>query len=298
MTSPEDTATATAPAPSTPPRVSEEATSLKSLRLVSFNVAGCVPSKEAPPNWDTTVAAEAMAEEVLRSDPDILALQEFPSGDPAKLAQVFPAYQVMGRTPSHADYVVLLIKKGISAKFVSTERGEIRIPGVLAELTWKDDRHLLVASVHLAPFLTGADTRQIQVEALLRQAKKLDMPILIAGDTNMRASEDGVMEGYNNLGLLDAWKEGGAQPETKFTWDTVDHTTADGGGSFNRYYGQTTREYTARYDRIYLSQHNKTLLSVVVDSFELIANKPLTNRNHFLSDHFGIATELSFNWIE
>jgi hypothetical protein len=120
-------------APMTAPRISEAAASLESLRLVSFNVAGCVPSKEAPASWDSVVAAEAMAEEVLRSDPDILALQESPSGDPAKLLQAFPSYQVMGSTAAHADYVVLLVKKGISATLVPTENGDVRIPAVLVE---------------------------------------------------------------------------------------------------------------------------------------------------------------------
>jgi hypothetical protein len=133
----------------------------------------------------------------------------------------------------------------------------------------------------------------MQVEALVEHAKAKDMPLLFAGDTNMRQSEDDVMEG--TLGLFDAWKAGGAQPETKFSWDTNDHTAE--GGSFNKYYGDRTREYNARYDRVYFSKH-KTLPSIAVDSFELIANQPLTNQYHFMSDHFGISTLLSLKWNE
>ena len=286
---------------STPPRISQEAISLQFLRWVSFNVAGCVPSKEAPESWSINVVTEAIVKEVLRYDPDIIALQEYPTGDPAKLLQTFPSYQIMGSTLSHADHVVLLVKKGISARPVLLSTAfDFEIPVVLAELNYKQ-RKLLVGSVHLAPFESGSVERQMQVEAILKYAKTKDesIPVIFAGDTNMREREDDVME--NDLGLLDVWKLSGSPRESKFTWDTVDHTAADNDGdvkgSFNRYYGQATRQYTARYDRIYLcSSHSGHLETVNVNSFQLIANQPLTNAYHFLSDHFGMSTDLSLVW--
>jgi hypothetical protein len=76
---------------------------------------------------------------------------------------------------------------------------------------------------------------------VLKQASSRSYPLLFAGDTNIRASEDDVMQG--DLQLLDVWKLAGSNPATKFRWDTIDHSKD--GGFFNQYYGEDTRQYTA-----------------------------------------------------
>jgi hypothetical protein len=77
------------------------------------------------------------------------------------------------------------------------------------------------------------------------------------------------------------------------------------GGFFNQYYGSDTREYIARYDRIYTTvgetvsnkradtttTSNRKEVAIDVKSFDLIANRPIgDSKHHFLSDHFGLAT--------
>merc|ERR1712176_867439 len=119
----------------------------------------------------------------------------------------------------------------------------------MAELELEENgQQLLVASVHLAPFEDGQNQRKLQMEALLDIAATKSLPILIAGDTNMRSKEDETME--QDLHLLDIWKLSGSKTETEWTWDTIDHRTATG-GSFNKYYGANTRQYRQRYDRMY-----------------------------------------------
>ena len=301
----------------------DTATQLSRLTIVSMNVAGCEPSKDAPPHWNHEIAGRAIQKEVLRTHPDVLALQEFPGGVALAEQSFGHDYNVIGATYAHADQVVLLVRKGIAAKKVSFDNknnsknksynGYPRIPAVIAELSWSDDdtitsssttdaattttttssskrRRMWIGSVHLAPFRDGSLERQRQVDEMLRQAGSL--PFIFAGDTNMRIEEDKRME--KDRGLLDAWKQAGSKPNTKFTWDTIDHRgTTDGVGAFNRYYGDRTRQYTARYDRIYCT--DSTPLHEV-ESFELIANQPITGKTHFLSDHFGISAELSFQW--
>lgn len=97
------------------------------------------------------------------------------------------------------------------------------------------------------------------------------------------------MEGH--FKLRDVWKEAGMDPATERTWDTENHIPE--GGYFNRYYGETTREYQTRYDRFYLSE-GKSSFGLSVKSFGLVANRPVNpfTKTHFLSDHFGIACEL------
>jgi hypothetical protein len=220
---------------------------------------------------------------------------------------------------------------------------------------------LILASVHLAPFESGASHRRFQMQQLLQlqsnvqetttiaaaassnnsnnnNNNKTRVVLLVAGDTNMRDSEDVVMQ--DELHFQDAWKLAGSNLTTQFTWDTTvqnclpsstnsttNNTNSNRDGMTtpppprtiqNLYYGQRTRAYQRRYDRIYIhnghtaihddhQQHQRhhqqqqqqqdDLFSVKVHSFELLANKPIEpSRFHFLSDHFGMAADLEFSW--
>mmetsp|Transcript_14091 Transcript_14091/g.20820 ORF Transcript_14091/g.20820 Transcript_14091/m.20820 type:complete len:271 (-) Transcript_14091:376-1188(-) len=218
----------------------DASTQLSRLTIVSMNIAGSVPSKDPPSNWNQEIAGQA-----IRSA-DVLALQEFPAGV-TLVEEIFSDYQAIGATHAHADQMVLLVRKGIAAKRFVLDGGDYS-PAVVAELSWAERKQtILVGSVHLAPFREGSAERERQVDKILKQAGSL--PLIFAGDTNMRVEEDERMEA--DKGLQDAWKLAGSDPNTKYTWDTVDHTaesTSTKSGSFNRYCGDTTRQYTARYD--------------------------------------------------
>jgi len=258
--------------------------------LVSMNIAGCHPSKEAPRGWGQQDATEAITNELLRTDPDVLALQECPGGADWA-SRWFPGYQVQGATYSHVDQVMLLVRDGIHSE---AQEGH-NLPAVMAKLTIEEGREFLIASVHLEPFREGKRDRLRQMKSLIQTAQKRNIPLVIAGDTNMRVAEDSSME--NLLHLVDLWKQSGTGNATKWTWDTKDHGT-----HFNRYYGDSTREYVARYDRVYVWQPpppppvastssctQGSQAAVTVQSFELLANQPVSNKFHFLSDHFGIS---------
>ncbi|CAB9528062.1 Tyrosyl-DNA phosphodiesterase 2 [Seminavis robusta] len=262
---------------------------LQSLKIVSMNLAACDPSEEAPSDWNVDTVTKAVQKELLHEDPDILALQECPRRPEEWAATYFEGYQVMGVKSSHAFYVMLLVRNGLDATPVPLSD---RIPAVVAKITHANGRAVMVASCHLAPFAGGAGRRRHQVGGLLDAAGK-EQPLVIAGDTNMRTEEDAVMEG-TDFGLLDAWKLAGADPATQHTWDTRNHMDEEG-GYFNKYYGDKTREYATRYDRIYISPPAQADSGMVsVESFGLLANKPVipSSRTHFLSDHFGMVCEL------
>lgn len=268
--------------------VDPDENSLESLTVVSMNLSGCKPSAAAPSHWNMLKSTDAVKIELLKSKPDILALQECPSGGITWAERVFPEYKSIGAVYSHCDQVVLLVRRDIFAKNVSLPSG---LPAVAAELQWKD-RRLLVASIHLAPFAGGEYDRRRQVQSLLQKASTMSLPLILAGDTNMRVKEDSTME-QPPFQLLDAWKVAGSKIESKWTWDTRDHT--QNGGFFNRYYGDDTKEYKTRYDRIYIHTTESMELQEV-QSFELIANRPVTNKYHFLSDHFGMSTRIILKW--
>jgi endonuclease/exonuclease/phosphatase family metal-dependent hydrolase len=206
------------------------------LSIVSFNVAGCEQSKRAPSSWSVEDSLIAIEQEIVRKSPDIIALQEVP---PFALDRrsIFPNYQIIGSQSSHAPYVVLLVRKEIPAKRIHLDG---HIPAVVAELQMsmsgkiEEDSYgvgrdrlitLWVASVHLEPFQSGAERRRQQLQSLANKARLAHIPALfIAGDTNMRVSEDKVAENEKNGGLQlkDFWKLAGSNIETKYTVSLID----------------------------------------------------------------------------
>jgi hypothetical protein len=257
--------------------------------------------------------------------PDIMALQELPATmvhNRGAKEHLFPDYNFIGARRSHAEYVGLFVKKNIDAKLVDLgdDHHPEQLPAVVAELTSsshslpsssKRGRKIWVASVHLEPFADGSHTRRGQMAILIAKAASAGVAaILVAGDTNMRVAEDKVMENMSTmsggLALQDLWKLSGSSIETKYTWNTRNNTST--GGYFNQFYGGDTREYIARYDRVYFKAFTEHVSSVdgeacspsnpiTTTQFDLIANIPLgSSKKHFLSDHFGIHTVFRLSW--
>ncbi len=71
--------------------------------------------------------------------------------------------------------------------------------------------------------------------------------------------------------LQDAHLATGQQARSAYTWDTT----------INRYYGEQTTPFQARYDRVFCSQGFKVL------ALQLVANSPLGDGS-YLSDHYGL----------
>lgn len=278
------------------------------LKIVSFNLAECRPSAQAPRFWTADHSTNAIYEELLRHQADVLALQECPD---ELWAQQIPGYKLMGTKMAHAGNVALLLRSELADKAVACSLRH-DLPIVAAKIQLSLDTSILVASCHLAP-LDGRDrVRSFQVEDFLNATQsKTTSLVVLAGDTNMRQHEDQTME--ESFGLVDVWKQAGCNPLTQYTWDTRDHRPkgglfrrllSDGQNEdkyFNRFYGKLTREYAARYDRIYLSlpKRRQAIVNVAIESFALVANKPQRKgkSTYFLSDHFGVCSTISMSMI-
>ena len=314
---------------------SSTACMMASIQLVSMNVAGCQPSAAAPKNWTLENVTQAVRTEILKTNPDVVALQECPYATWA--AETFEAsgYSVLGPAKeSHSGFVALLFRTAMleQAQGVTIRRVNLpfAVPAVMVRVIQeppsrnggdqnennntvidvdKQPQTICVASCHLAPFQEGTADRQRQVQAMIQAS--MGMPVIIAGDLNMRVSEDKIMEG-SKLGLKDAWKMAGAHVSEKYTWNTRDNRRGKGGG-FNCFYGADTRQYVTRYDRIYVhtgtskrkpdeddlfdDDKDGSVLKLSVPSFRLIANQPIApSTTYFLSDHFGIAAKLKLDW--
>ena len=269
----------------------EENAGTAALRLVSMNLANLESSAAAPTNWNPQQQLEAVKHELLQTRPHILALQECPSARWASETFGGDGYIAVGSVASHAGFVSLLIQKDIFESYsrVGNFHFETRTPAVMAKLQLRSTtglKEIFVASLHLEPFEGGSTVRRKQILALKKVVGDKAL-LILAGDTNMRDEEEEYLDATQASSLRDAWKDTGASPETRYTWDTIDHHGARG---FNEYYGKNTRQYQRRYDRIFYHVPETTTTSLQATEFTLIANTPMENTsNHFLSDHFGIA---------
>jgi endonuclease/exonuclease/phosphatase family metal-dependent hydrolase len=176
-----------------------------------------------------------MENEFLQNEhkPDIVALQEVPLFALERNVML-SEYNLIGYQESHAPYVALFVHQKWNAKVIRKGMGQL--PAVVAEIDFSSNnetnesassnsnnpprRRLWIASVHLEPFADGASVRKRQLKALASQAREEKVPLIIAGDTNMRVAEDNGAE--DDLGLHDFWKLAGSEFRTKFTVSPVD----------------------------------------------------------------------------
>jgi len=247
----------------------------ETLSIVSFNVAEFVPSHEAPNKWDPVPHFRA---EILRCKPDVVCLQEVTAANKEFLLK--QGFVCLQTTPSHCGLVTLHVKR----EWLPVTRIVLcrRVPAVLAAVTFTtsttaDDnsiaittREIYFGSAHFSPFGSGAQARLQEIETVLACIGP-GSTLILGGDFNMRQAED---RGYEQLGLLDAWKESGWDWGCKMTWDSRK----------NHYHGPNAFPFHCRFDRIYFSGDELS-----AQDFGLIANEPATTcPGHYLSDHFGM----------
>jgi len=256
------------------------------LRVLTWNIAECVASAAAPPEWipaprgfvsvPSARAEAAVVATIAGHNPDIICLQESPSERWAAASLGPAGYDVLGAVPSHCGHVVLLVRRHLAHL---TDRLAVAGPSVAARLHLPGGRPAIsVASSHLAPFKGGGPQRAAQLAALV-DTVGAPYHCVLAGDMNMRAAEDRAAEALG-AGLVDGWRAAGGHKDTKLTWNS----------KINKYH-QDGFEFVARFDRIYVGGG-----AAKVATFGLVADTPVEGRQgHFLSDHFGLVCDLEIS---
>ena len=212
--------------------------SFANLSIISWNVCEARAS-EAAPDLDqrTQVASKLIREEVLcprlaahspnssfeQKLPDVVALQECPTGTWGQEEFGPYGYVSMGTQLSHCGWVDLLIlreladnARPIPLKINSADN----LPSVACVLVLPNKTEVAFSSSHLSPFKDGAADRAQEYRKLTEIVTKECSNCVMMGDYNMRQSEDSVFENMSGGGWIDAWKGCGANPSLKFTWDT------------------------------------------------------------------------------
>jgi endonuclease/exonuclease/phosphatase family metal-dependent hydrolase len=265
-TAPSDTGTRGAP--SSPLPLPE------SFKIVSLNVSGFHPSVSAPGSWNPI---PAFSEELLRDDPDVVCLQEATWNVDFEL--LLPGYIRLGSASSHCDEVMLFVR---AAWAPHAQYLHVPGPAVVARISFVG-MDVLFGSCHLAPFREGASERYDSMKKILKTLTERE-PLIISGDYNVRKAENAK---FQRLGLRDAWIEAGEAWEQENTWDSIDHR--QNSGPYNKYHDDCN-QFACRFDRIYFQGKELSM-----ELFRLIANQPLTNPLHYLSDHFGMRAIIRVN---
>ena len=242
--------------------------------ILTWNISQGHTSYAAPKEWKEAESHEnrQIISNIIRShNPDILALQEVPNPNWLPMLVSFEHYIPLGCVSSHCGFSALLIRPQL-AKYI---RNVFQVgPSIIA--FWKENTITLsISSAHLYPGKEGYSQRLEQFSALWQCAKQQNATHMVfAGDMNMRGHEETNIESVSSPPLMDVWKQIG-NLKNKWTWNTkINH------------YHKSRIEFTARFDRIYCTQN------IEQKSLKLVGSKPLSNPNHFASDHFGLCAHL------
>ena len=249
-----------------------DATPSHPLSIVSWNISSAQPSQVAPnPTLRLQNAPNLIRKEVLRRQPDIIALQE--TASPSQGKEMFREYISIGtRVALHTvEYVDLLVR---SEAFSSIDFLTLpNLPAVGALLTYHGTK-LAIVSIHLPHTREAAPLRQQLCQSLIQCIESCNVDdIILIGDFNMRKDEDKSIEQMAG-GLTDAWKEVTNMDKTKnFTWNS----------RVNLYHGPDCFKFSARFDRCYVRG-----AKVRLHEFDLVGNRAVQGEGDYLSDHYGL----------
>eukprot|EP00985_Skeletonema_marinoi_P025085 scaffold18041_cov115-Skeletonema_marinoi.AAC.1 len=265
----------------------------RSLVLVSWNISSSQSSAIAPnPQLRAAEAPRLIREEILRSQPDIIVLQEtlcpsYGSDHYSSSGYVSMGSQTAWVTQKHVSldgtYIDLLVKRELASNaqritFQTFETNEL--PAVAAIITLPNRTRIAVASLHLPHTKEAAPIRKRLCSAIMEQLSTQRCEgIILAGDFNMRKFEDNGTEQLCGGNWVDAWKAVTRSNYRKeYTWD----------GNENLYHGHDSFQFHCRFDRCYVKGEKLRLTH-----FDLIGNQPVDGKEgDYLSDHYGIVVKL------
>ncbi|KAL7499965.1 hypothetical protein ACHAWT_010906 [Skeletonema menzelii] len=258
------------------------------LTIVSWNISSAESSRVAPdPSLRSREAPRLIREEILRLQPDVIALQE--TGYPSFGEETFTPFgyvSIGSQTALHTDeYIDLLVKKELAngARQIALQPFQaIALPAVAGVLILKNRTRIAIASLHLPHTKEAAKFRNVLCGAIMDQLTSQNCDgIILTGDFNMRGFEDKTTEQLCGGKWKDAWKTvTNDDKETKFTWNSRE----------NMYHGPENFKWTCRLDRCYVKGEKCTL-----KHFDLIGNTPVDGKEgDYLSDHYGIAVKCEF----
>jgi len=148
------------------------------LRFLTWNLAMLERSAGAPPHWDSSATEAAVRQIVLDLEPDVVLYQELPG-----LVPFVETHAMVPANPtSHSGNLATLISNDLASTTV-----EVTTVDGAAVLSTFVELGLTIANVHLVPGKGASADRLMQLSQVIEASATL--PLVIAGDTNMRLAE-------------------------------------------------------------------------------------------------------------
>lgn len=225
------------------------------LTILTWNLAMLERSAEAPHTWGMEHTEQAVREQVLARDPDIVLFQELPRAVP-----YLETHDMLRANPeTHQGNLATLLRHQVLAdERRNSEPLVTVVDGCAVMVTLSSG--LTIANVHLAPGPAAVGER---LEQLARIVESSPTPqLLIAGDTNSRVDEE--------KPLAEAGLTGVKPPRP--TWD----------GKRNRFHTDIP-EFSAYFTRWFATEQVRVGEVALVDD-------PVERDDHrfYLSDHHGL----------
>ena len=236
-----------------------------SLQLVTWNVAGLDESR-----LDERSEAQCFAVLLSQPRPDVIALQEIVDRSWRahwKSHLRHAGYRVIPEDPrTDSEYFSLLavhrdwnVSASGSEALVGSRMGRRLLWAALSG----EDR-FFVCTGHLDSGREGQSERLAQLSDIARRLSEAEGAAIFAGDTNLRAEEEPLVQGLS--ALTDAWLAAGSPNPLRATWRSGPIGSRGGASGRAR----------ARFDRIYLNARTELLsLSSIEGAMPLSDHIPL-----------------------
>eukprot|EP00904_Undaria_pinnatifida_P008750 jgi/Undpi1/5004/HiC_scaffold_19.g08356.m1 len=221
--------------------------------------------------------------------PDVILLQEV---DADMLAVLSARLGVGGRyrpyppsIPMERRYFTLVFIRVSTVAVLDSGRQDFpgsRMGRDLTSIRCKfNGKPLLIMTSHLESEKQSSGERKAQFNQVLRKLLSFrEGPAVFAGDTNLREPEVKQEKLAKEAG--DMWQLCGANPDLRFTWDTLNNDNLSFDGGFKP---------RARYDRMFVNSQAKSSAK----SFALLGTQRMAPPEAcFPSDHFGL--DACFEW--
>ncbi|XP_041469278.1 tyrosyl-DNA phosphodiesterase 2-like isoform X1 [Lytechinus variegatus] len=251
------------------------------FRLISWNIDGLDERNIE----ERTMAA---CDTIMKLAPDVVFLQEVvPSTNlilKARLSSKYSIYE--GNQVSYFTCTLVKnstecrITKSLVQPFVNSQMGR----NLLMVNACYKNMYISLLNTHLESTAPAQAERQAQFQQALGevQIQDPDRVVIFGGDTNLRDKEITSMGGVPK-GIIDLWEACGADPKTKFTWDTTTNDNLD--WESGRY------KPKIRFDRLYIRPAAGHCTNLSISSFTLIGKDRLPGCGRFPSDHYGIVCD-------
>ena len=233
-------------------------------------------SVSSPPDFNS-LQADTMANTILSWNSDIIILQELPSPNACCYLGNIESLYVGGSfcAKSHCGFTTILLSRKLLTIF-KVYAVNIVGPTIVISICDRDPKKTTKISIiggHLSPFKTGANNRLQEIKAALSVANThKSSGIILGGDLNMRNDE---LIQVEKLGLFDAFIKLGSPKKSSVTWD-----------SYRNKYNKNGFPFICRFDRFLFCGSNIAPIDITTE-----ANTPISNPNHYLSDHFAVKSE-------